>query len=34
MLSPDPIGPEEYALAILAAFFAGLLMVSYWIGFL
>lgn len=34
MLEPDPIGPEEYALAVLVAFFALILMTSYWIGFL
>jgi hypothetical protein len=34
MLDPDPIGPEEYALALLVAFFAMLLMSSYWIGIL
>lgn len=34
MLSPDPIGPEEFALAMLAALFAAVVMASYWIGFL
>lgn len=34
MLEPDPIGPEEYALALLVAFFAVFLMTSYWIGIL
>jgi hypothetical protein len=34
MMEPDPIGPEEYALALLVAFFAVLLMTSYWLGIL
>ena len=34
MLEPDPIGPEEYALAVLVAFFSLLLATSYWIGIL